>query len=110
MCNAQAAISLVSPRKNRFTALLACYLYASIPTESVMKFGIFYEHQIPRPWTELSEYEHFQNALKQVELADQCGYDFAWQVEHHFLEEYSHGSSPRANGLRIFASDTVYFS
>ena len=61
-----------------------------------MKFGIFYEHQIPRPWTETSEYEHFQNALKQVEIADQCGYDFAWQVEHHFLEEYSHGSSPTA--------------
>ncbi len=61
-----------------------------------MKFGIFYEHQIPRPWHEGSEYEHFQNALTQVELADKCGYDYAWQVEHHFLEEYSHGSSPTA--------------
>lgn len=61
-----------------------------------MKFGIFYEHQIPRPWTATSEYEHFQNALTQVEIADQCGYDYAWQVEHHFLEEYSHGSSPTA--------------
>ena len=61
-----------------------------------MKFGIFYEHQIPRPWTEMSEYEHFQNALTQVEIADKCGYDYAWQVEHHFLEEYSHGSSPTA--------------
>jgi len=61
-----------------------------------MKFGVFYEHQIPRPWTPTSEYEHFQNALDQVELADRCGYDYAWQVEHHFLEEYSHGSSPTA--------------
>ena len=61
-----------------------------------MKFGVFYEHQIPRPWTEFSEYEHFQNALTQIEIADQCGYDYAWQVEHHFLEEYSHGSSPTA--------------
>lgn len=61
-----------------------------------MKFGIFYEHQIPRPWTPSSEYEHLQNALSQVEIADQCGYDYAWQVEHHFLEEYSHGSSPTA--------------
>ncbi|MEM6999226.1 MAG: LLM class flavin-dependent oxidoreductase [Pseudomonadota bacterium] len=61
-----------------------------------MKFGVFYEHQIPRPWTEMSEYEHFQNALTQIEIADQCGYDYAWQVEHHFLEEYSHGSSPTA--------------
>ncbi|MEM7100134.1 MAG: LLM class flavin-dependent oxidoreductase [Pseudomonadota bacterium] len=61
-----------------------------------MKFGVFYEHQIPRPWTELSEYEHFQNALTQIEIADRSGYDYAWQVEHHFLEEYSHGSSPTA--------------
>ena len=61
-----------------------------------MKFGVFYEHQIPRPWHKDSEYEHFQNALTQIELADKCGYDYAWQVEHHFLEEYSHGSSPTA--------------
>jgi len=61
-----------------------------------MKFGIFYEHQIPRPWTETSEYDQFQNALAQVQLADELGYDHAWQVEHHFLEEYSHGSSPTA--------------
>jgi hypothetical protein len=33
-----------------------------------MKFGIFYEHQLPRPWHEGSELEVFQNALKNVEL------------------------------------------
>ena len=35
-----------------------------------MKFGIFYEHQLPRPWTERSEYELLQNSLVQIELAD----------------------------------------
>jgi alkanesulfonate monooxygenase SsuD/methylene tetrahydromethanopterin reductase-like flavin-dependent oxidoreductase (luciferase family) len=59
-----------------------------------MKFGVFYEHQLPRPWLAQSEYELFQNSLTQVELADQLGYDYAWQVEHHFLEEYSHASAP----------------
>jgi alkanesulfonate monooxygenase SsuD/methylene tetrahydromethanopterin reductase-like flavin-dependent oxidoreductase (luciferase family) len=59
-----------------------------------MKFGIFYEHQLPRPWHERSEYELLQNSLAQVELADELGYDFAWEVEHHFLEEYSHSSAP----------------
>jgi len=59
-----------------------------------VKFGIFYEHQIPRPWTETSELDQFQNALDQIEIADRAGYDYAWQVEHHFLEEYSHGSAP----------------
>ena len=59
-----------------------------------MKFGIFYEHQLPRPWTERAEYEQLQNSLDEVELADRLGYDFAWEVEHHFLEEYSHSSAP----------------
>ena len=59
-----------------------------------MKFGIFYEHQIPRPWSERSEYDVFQNSLAQIELADRLGYDYAWVVEHHFLEEYSHSSAP----------------
>src|ERR1700723_3261215 len=59
-----------------------------------MKFGVFYEHQLPRPWTANSEYELFQNSLSQVELGDKLGYDYMWEVEHHFLEEYSHSSAP----------------
>jgi len=35
-----------------------------------------------------------QEALEQVELADRIGIDYAWEVEHHFLEEYSHSSAP----------------
>src|SRR6516164_7598498 len=59
-----------------------------------MKFGIFYEHQLPRPWEPGSELRLFQDALDQVELADRLGIDYAWEVEHHFLEEYSHSSAP----------------
>ncbi len=59
-----------------------------------MKFGIFYEHQLPRPWAPDSEHKLLKNALIQVELADRLGYDYAWEVEHHFLEEYSHSSAP----------------
>ncbi|HWO94680.1 MAG TPA: LLM class flavin-dependent oxidoreductase [Dehalococcoidia bacterium] len=59
-----------------------------------MKFGIFYEHQLPRPWSEGRELKLFQDALSQVELADKLGIDHAWEVEHHFLEEYSHSSAP----------------
>src|SRR5437899_5618526 len=59
-----------------------------------MKFGIFYEHQLPRPWEPGSELQLFQEALDQVELADRLGIDYAWEVEHHFLEEYSHSSAP----------------
>ncbi len=59
-----------------------------------MKFGIFYEHQLPKPWGEGKELKLFQDALEQVELADRIGIDYAWEVEHHFLEEYSHSSAP----------------
>ncbi|MDZ7734640.1 MAG: hypothetical protein U5R31_17550 [Acidimicrobiia bacterium] len=37
-----------------------------------MKFGIFYEHQLPKPWTEDSEYDLFHQSLEQIELADQA--------------------------------------
>ena len=43
-----------------------------------MKFGIFYEHQLPRPWNEGDEHRLFQEALDQVELADRLGIDYAW--------------------------------
>ena len=59
-----------------------------------MKFGIFYEHQIPRPWGERSERDVLHQSLAQIELADRLGFDYAWVVEHHFLEEYSHCSAP----------------
>ncbi len=58
-----------------------------------MRFGIFYEHQIPRPWGEDGEHRLMQDALEQVELADRVGIDSVWEVEHHFLEEYSHSSA-----------------
>ncbi len=59
-----------------------------------MRFGIFYEHQLPRPWEADGEHRLLQQSLDQIELADQLGYDYAWEVEHHFLEEYSHSSAP----------------
>src|ERR671928_856293 len=59
-----------------------------------MRFGIFYEHQQPRPWEEGSTEQLLNDALDQVELADRLGFDYVWEVEHHFLEEYSHSSAP----------------
>jgi alkanesulfonate monooxygenase SsuD/methylene tetrahydromethanopterin reductase-like flavin-dependent oxidoreductase (luciferase family) len=58
-----------------------------------MKFGIFYELQLPKPWGADDERQLVQDALLQVELADRLGIDYAWAVEHHFLEEYSHCSA-----------------
>ncbi|MCI0890394.1 MAG: LLM class flavin-dependent oxidoreductase, partial [Chloroflexi bacterium] len=64
-----------------------------------MKFGLFYEHQLPKPydsdqWEPDAEHKLLKNALDQVELADQLGFDYIFEVEHHFLEEYAHSSAP----------------
>ena len=59
-----------------------------------MKFGIFHELSVGKPWHPLSEHEVYHNALQQVEAADELGFDQTWAVEHHFLEEYSHCSAP----------------
>ena len=59
-----------------------------------MKFGIFYEISVPRPWGPETEHTVYHNCLEQVRLADELGFDQVWAVEHHFLEEYSHCSAP----------------
>jgi|TARA_R100000005_G_scaffold7152_2_gene3252 alkanesulfonate monooxygenase SsuD/methylene tetrahydromethanopterin reductase-like flavin-dependent oxidoreductase (luciferase family) len=59
-----------------------------------MKFGIFFEQSVPRPWDGEIEHTVYQNALEQARLADELGFHSVWAVEHHFLEEYSHCSAP----------------
>lgn len=58
-----------------------------------MRFSLFYELQLPRPWDESSEQRLFDEALEQIRLADQLGFHCVWGVEHHFLEEYAHSSA-----------------
>jgi alkanesulfonate monooxygenase SsuD/methylene tetrahydromethanopterin reductase-like flavin-dependent oxidoreductase (luciferase family) len=59
-----------------------------------MKFGLFYEIQVPKPWYESKEFDIYQQVLDQVELADELGFETFWTVEHHFLTEFSHCSAP----------------
>ena len=59
-----------------------------------MKFGLAFELSVPRPWTRESERTVYLNALEQIRLAEELGFEYVWAVEHHFLEEYSHCSSP----------------
>ena len=60
-----------------------------------MKFGIFTSINCRgRGMRALSTRLLQGRRSRQVELADQLGIDYAWEVEHHFLEEYSHSSAP----------------
>ncbi len=63
-----------------------------------VKFGLFYELQLPKQyddetWDEEAEFRIYNEMLDQVELADSLGFDYVFEVEHHFLEEYSHSSA-----------------
>src|SRR2546423_6614256 len=64
-----------------------------------MKFGLFYELQLPKPydketWGPEDEHRIVKEALEQIAFADALGFDYVFEVEHHFLEEYSHSSAP----------------
>jgi alkanesulfonate monooxygenase SsuD/methylene tetrahydromethanopterin reductase-like flavin-dependent oxidoreductase (luciferase family) len=59
-----------------------------------MHFGRFYQHQLPKPWTEGVEVRNFANHIEQCVLAKRLGFHSIWVTEHHFLEEYSRSSAP----------------
>jgi len=59
-----------------------------------MKFALFYEIPVARPWDAGAEHRAYKETLEQAVYAEKCGWDAFWTVEHHFLEEYSHCSNP----------------
>lgn len=59
-----------------------------------MKFALFYEIPVARPWDDESEHRAYKNTIEQAVLGDKMGFHSFWTVEHHFLEEYSHCSNP----------------
>jgi alkanesulfonate monooxygenase SsuD/methylene tetrahydromethanopterin reductase-like flavin-dependent oxidoreductase (luciferase family) len=59
-----------------------------------MKFALFYEIPVPRPWNRESELNAYRNTLEQAVFGDEMGFHAFWTVEHHFLEEFSHCSNP----------------
>src|SRR5579862_2627066 len=59
-----------------------------------MKFGVFYEVQLPTPWEEGDENRMFRETLEHVVLSERLGFDSMWAVEHHFVDDHSLSSSP----------------
>src|SRR6266511_4049517 len=59
-----------------------------------MKFALFYEIPVAKPFTDGKEHAAYKNTLEQAVLGEQAGFHSFWTVEHHFLEEYSHCSNP----------------
>jgi alkanesulfonate monooxygenase SsuD/methylene tetrahydromethanopterin reductase-like flavin-dependent oxidoreductase (luciferase family) len=59
-----------------------------------MKFGLFYQIQVPKPWREESESKRFHEALEQITYAEEMGFHSVWFSEHHFRPVWSHNSAP----------------
>jgi len=59
-----------------------------------VKFALFYEIPVAKPFTDGKEHAAYKNTLEQAVLGEQAGFHSFWTVEHHFLEEYSHCSNP----------------
>ena len=59
-----------------------------------MKFGLLYEIEMIQPWGEDGQARAFREAMEQIKLAEEVGFEFVWEVEHHFLGEFSLSSAP----------------
>jgi alkanesulfonate monooxygenase SsuD/methylene tetrahydromethanopterin reductase-like flavin-dependent oxidoreductase (luciferase family) len=49
-----------------------------------MRIGLFYQIQVPKPWTAESEAQRIYEALEQIPYAEEQGFDSVWFSEHHF--------------------------
>ena len=59
-----------------------------------MRIGLFYQIQVPKPWTAESESQRIYEALEQIPYAEQQGFESVWFSEHHFRPVWSHNSAP----------------
>ena len=59
-----------------------------------MRIGLFYQIQVPKPWTASSESQRIHEALEQIPYAEQHGFESVWFSEHHFRPVWSHNSAP----------------
>ena len=59
-----------------------------------MQIGMFYQIQVPKPWTTHTESDRYWEMLEQVSFAKEMGLESAWLADHHFRTEWSHSSAP----------------
>ena len=59
-----------------------------------VRICLFYQIQVPKPWTASSEAQRIYEALEQIPYAEEMGFESAWFSEHHFRPVWSHNSAP----------------
>ena len=68
-----------------------------------MKFGIFYEHQLPRPWDEHSEYRLLQSSLEYRLAEEEIGRGAGLAGPHE-----TNGAGRRASLYLLFFPTAVF--
>ena len=59
-----------------------------------MQIGMFYQLQVPRPWSPQTESDRYWEMLEQVTFAEEMGFESVWMADHQFRTEWSHSSAP----------------
>ena len=59
-----------------------------------MEIGLFYQIQVPKPWTSDREPNIYYELLDQVPYAEEMGFATVWLADHQFRSEWSHSSAP----------------
>ena len=59
-----------------------------------MDIGMFYQIQVPKPWTTEREPEIYYEMMDQVPFAEEMGFSSVWMADHQFRSEWSHSSAP----------------
>ena len=59
-----------------------------------MQIGMFYQIQVPKPWTVDSDHQKYWELLEQVSYAEEQGFTSVWMADHQFRSEWSHSSAP----------------
>ncbi len=59
-----------------------------------MQIGMFYQIQVPRPWSSTSDMDRHWEMMDQIVLAEELGFESVWMADHMFRTEWSHSSAP----------------
>jgi alkanesulfonate monooxygenase SsuD/methylene tetrahydromethanopterin reductase-like flavin-dependent oxidoreductase (luciferase family) len=55
---------------------------------------MFYELIALRPHDEAAVHRAYAEALEQIQFAEQMGFEYVWETEHHFTEKFSYSAAP----------------
>ena len=69
-----------------------------------MQIGMFYQIQVPKPWTAQSESNRYWEMLEQVSFAEEMGLASVWLADHQFRTERTDFRNDRVYWIAVRCS------